>query len=65
MNDESGQQHLAMLHILYGACSAALNAFRAANNPVDEELVRDLETMVVRTQSEIDRLVAQLASDAV
>ncbi len=64
MNDESEQQHLAMLHILYGACSAALNAFRAANNPVDEELVRDLETMVVRTQSEIDRLVAQLASDA-
>lgn len=65
MNDESGQQHLAMLHILYGACSAALNAFRAANNPVDEELVRDLEAMVVRTQSEIDRLVAQLASEAV
>jgi hypothetical protein len=64
MNEESEQQHLAMLHILYGACSAALNAFRAANNPVDEELVRDLETMVVRTQSEIDRLVAQLASDA-
>jgi hypothetical protein len=64
MNGESEQQHLAMLHILYGACSAALNAFRAANNPVDEELVSDLETMVVRTQSEIDRLVAQLASDA-
>jgi len=53
-----------MLHILYGACSAALNAFRAANNPVDEQLVRDLETMIVRTQSEIDRLVAQLASGA-
>jgi hypothetical protein len=64
MSDNSGQQELAMLHILYGACSAALNAFRAADNPVDEQLVLDLETMVVRTQSEIDRLVAQIASEA-
>ena len=64
MNDESGQQHLAMLHILYGACSAALNAFRAANNPVDEELVLELDRMIVRTQGEIERLVAELASEA-
>jgi hypothetical protein len=64
MSDNSGQQELAMLHILYAASSAALNAFRAADNPVDEQLVLDLETVVVRTQSEIDRLVAQLASDA-
>jgi hypothetical protein len=53
-----------MLHILYGACSAALNAFRAADNPVDEQLVLDLETMVARTQDEIDRLSTVLASDA-
>ena len=51
-----------MLHILYGACSAALNAFRAADNPVDERLVVDLEAMVARTQGEIDRLSATLAS---
>ena len=62
--NESGQQHLAMLHILYGACSAALNAFRAADNPVDEQLVHDLDTMILRTQGEIERLVAELASDA-
>jgi hypothetical protein len=61
---KSGEQQLAMLHILYGACSAALNAFRAADNPVDEQLVADLEAMVARTQGEIDRLSATLASDA-
>ena len=54
-------QHLAMLRILYGACAAALDAFRAADNPVDERLVADLETMVVRTQAEIERLAAHLA----
>jgi hypothetical protein len=60
----SGEQQLAMLHILWGACSAALNAFRAADNPVDEQLVRDLDAMVVRTQGEIERLTALLASEA-
>lgn len=54
-------QHLAMLRILYGACAAALDAFRAADNPVDEQLVIDLEAMVSRTQSEIERLAAHLA----
>ena len=53
-----------MLHILYGACSAALNAFRAADNPIDNQLVIDLEAMITRTQNEIDRLAAALASDA-
>ena len=64
MEAKSREQQLAMLHILYGACSAALNAFRAADNPVDERLVLDLETMVARTQGEIDRLSAILASEA-
>jgi len=53
-------QHLAMLRILYGACSAALDAFRAADNPVDSRLVADLETMMTRTQGEIERLTALL-----
>jgi len=61
VESKSGDQQLAMLHILYGACSAALNAFRAADNPVDEELVRDLEMMVTRTQGEIEKLAAHLA----
>lgn len=55
-------QHLAMLRILYGSCVAALEAFRAADNPVDEQLVADLEAMVERTQHEIDRLAAYLAT---
>ncbi len=57
-------QELAMLRILYGACSAALDAFRAADNPVDEQLVADLETMVERTTGEIERLSAHLAAEA-
>jgi hypothetical protein len=50
-----------MLRILYGACAAALDAFRAADNPVDDQLVADLETMVARTHSEIERLAEHLA----
>jgi hypothetical protein len=57
-------QHLAMLRILYGACSAALDAFRAADNPVDAELVGDLEAMMARTYGEIERLTALLARTA-
>ena len=64
MEAKSSEQQLAMLHILYGACSAALNAFRAADNPVDKQLVLDLESMIARTQGEIDRLAAALASEA-
>ena len=58
------RQQLAMLRILYGACVTALDAFRAADNPVDEQLVADLETMVERTKGEIERLTAQLAKTA-
>ena len=62
MEAKSDEQQLAMLHILYGACSAALNAFRAADNPIDEQFVNDLEAMVARTQNEIERLAAHVAS---
>jgi hypothetical protein len=50
-----------MLRILYGACATALDAFRAADNPVDEQLVIDLEAMVERSLAEIERLTAHLA----
>lgn len=62
--DATTPQELAMLRILYGACSAALDAFRAADNPVDEHLVDDLERMVERTRGEIERLSARLAAEA-
>jgi hypothetical protein len=48
-------KELAMLRILYGACATALDTFRAADNPVDEQLVVDLEVMVTRTEAEIER----------
>lgn len=53
-----------MLRILYGACSAALDAFRAADNPVDSRLAADLETMMTRTYSEIERLTGLLTQDS-
>lgn len=50
-----------MLRILYAACATALDAFRAADNAVDTELVADLEKMVERTDGEIARLATLLA----
>jgi hypothetical protein len=57
-------RHLAMLRILYGASATALEAFRAADNPIDDQLMADLETMVERTKGEIERLTAHLAKTA-
>jgi hypothetical protein len=51
-----------MLRILYGACAAALDTFRATDTPVDQQLVADLEVMVERTKGEIERLSAHLAN---
>jgi hypothetical protein len=50
-----------MLRILYGACATALDAFRAANNAADAQLVVDLEEMVERTRGEIERLAKRAA----
>lgn len=47
-----------MLRILHAACLTALDAFRAADNPVDTELVSDLEKMVERTRVELERFAA-------
>jgi hypothetical protein len=58
--DTEARQHLSMLKILYAACSTAVDAFHAADNPVDQELVADLERMVERTQREIDRLATSV-----
>ena len=45
-----------MLSILLATCETALQAFRAADNPVDAELVADLEKMVARTRKELEAL---------
>jgi hypothetical protein len=60
--ESDGYQHLSMLRILYGACSAALDAFRATDNPVDRELVGDLERIVARTRAEIERSASRQAT---
>ena len=44
-----------MLRILHAICATALDAFRAADNPVDAQLLIDLEKMVERTRVELER----------
>lgn len=53
--DEVSLQQLSMLRILHATCTTALDAFRAADNPVDAQLVIDLEKMVERTGAELER----------
>jgi hypothetical protein len=45
-----------MLTILLATCETALQAFRAADNSVDAELVADLEKMVARTRQELEAI---------
>jgi hypothetical protein len=46
----------AMLRILLATCQTAIDAFQAANNPVDQELLIDLQNMVERTRRELERI---------
>ena len=48
-----------MLRILHASCATALDAFRAADNAVDSELVLDLEKMVERTRVELERFATR------
>jgi hypothetical protein len=57
--DESSLKQLSMLRILHASCATALDAFRAADNPVDTELVLDLEKMVERTRVELERFATR------
>jgi hypothetical protein len=50
------RQHFALLTMLLAMTEQALQAFYAADNPVDEDLVADLERVVARTRREIDAL---------
>jgi hypothetical protein len=42
-----------MLTILLATCERALRAFQAADNPLDDEFVRDLERVMARTRGEL------------
>jgi hypothetical protein len=51
------QQHVAILRILLATCETALDAFHAADNPMDAEFVEDLERVTERTRKELAALV--------
>jgi hypothetical protein len=42
-----------MLTILLATCERAVEAFQAADNPLDDEFVRDLERVMARTRGEL------------
>ena len=54
-----------MLAILLGTCETAVQVFRAADNPIDGELVADLKKMVERTRKQIDALRADESPEEV
>ncbi len=62
--ERDAQQQISMLRILHAACSTALDAFHAADNPVDTQLVADLEEVVERTRLELARLASREAETA-
>jgi hypothetical protein len=46
-----------MLRILLATCETTLDAFRAADNPVDADFVADLQRITERTRAELAELV--------
>ncbi len=53
-------KEVAILRILIAATETALDAFRAADNPVDEQLVTDLERVLERSRQELDVLASRV-----
>jgi hypothetical protein len=45
-----------MLGILLAVCEKCIQAFQAADNPVDTEFVVELERITERTRAELDAL---------
>jgi hypothetical protein len=58
-------QEIAMLAILQATCETAVQAFQAADNPIDVGLVADLEKMVERTRKRIATLRAEESPEEV
>jgi hypothetical protein len=50
----SDTQKRSTLTILLAACETTLDAFRAADNQLDRELVADLERVIERTRRELE-----------
>ena len=49
-------QTISMLTILLATCRTTRDTLSAAGNAVDAELLRDLETMITRTEAELANL---------
>ena len=54
----------SMLLILIAACKTAQTAFRAASNPVDEDLLVDLDRMIERSEAELLALTRRIEDAA-
>jgi hypothetical protein len=50
------EQPIAMLRILLATCETALDAFHAADNPIDAEFVAELQRITERTRRELAAL---------
>lgn len=55
----SVSKDVAILKILIAATETALDAFRAADNRFDDELVADLERVLQRSRQELAGLAAK------
>lgn len=53
-------QQRSMLVILIAACSTARTAFEAADNVLDAQLCADLNRMIERSESELEKLNAAI-----
>jgi hypothetical protein len=51
-----------MLRILLATCETTLDAFRAADNPVDVDFVAELQRITERTRAELAELVNRWAA---
>jgi hypothetical protein len=57
---ESISKQVAILNILIAAIEVALDAFRAADNPVDDQLITDLDQVLQRSRRELAGLAARV-----
>jgi hypothetical protein len=57
-------QQIALLRILVGCGGKAVEAFHAADNPLDTDFVMDLERIVERSRHELAALVEKQRAPA-
>jgi hypothetical protein len=54
---DTAQKQIALLRILVGCGDKAVEAFQAADNPLDAEFVEDLKRIIERSRDELAVLV--------